>query len=169
MPEVTQRKPETEFAAFLAIDWADQKHAWALQTYLLGHAAYGSSDAKGSPSGPIIDKPTVLAEDFAFASVLYNRIGGWGDSIAAVVQNHKGQYNVNEAKLKSALNSADGSSECQNLQYALIALQSVLQYGSTLSSDYKYWKAIDQGKTGFHRFRSGDIYIANTEIGRAHV
>jgi transposase len=32
MPEVTQRKPETEFAAFLAIDWADQKHAWALQT-----------------------------------------------------------------------------------------------------------------------------------------
>jgi transposase len=32
MQEATQSKPETEFDAFLAIDWADRKHAWALQT-----------------------------------------------------------------------------------------------------------------------------------------
>src|SRR5258708_15595889 len=27
----TDRKQEIEFAAFVGIDWADQKHAWALQ------------------------------------------------------------------------------------------------------------------------------------------
>ena len=28
----TNQKQETEFAAFVGIDWADQKHAWALQS-----------------------------------------------------------------------------------------------------------------------------------------
>jgi hypothetical protein len=27
----TKQKDETEFAAWVGIDWADQKHAWALQ------------------------------------------------------------------------------------------------------------------------------------------
>ena len=27
----TNHKQETEFAAWVGIDWADQKHAWALQ------------------------------------------------------------------------------------------------------------------------------------------
>ena len=29
----TNQKQETDFAAFVGIDWADQKHAWALQSY----------------------------------------------------------------------------------------------------------------------------------------
>src|SRR5438552_14817490 len=28
----TNQKQETDFAAFVGIDWADQKHAWALQS-----------------------------------------------------------------------------------------------------------------------------------------
>jgi hypothetical protein len=32
MSEVRSTQPEPEFAAFIGIDWADQKHIWCLQT-----------------------------------------------------------------------------------------------------------------------------------------
>ena len=32
MSEVRSTQPEPEFAAFIGIDWADQKHTWCLQT-----------------------------------------------------------------------------------------------------------------------------------------
>jgi RHS repeat-associated protein len=38
--------------------------------YLLGHASYQAGDSRGTPTGPVIDRPTVLSEDFAFASSL---------------------------------------------------------------------------------------------------
>ncbi len=28
---MSQNQPEIQYAAFLAIDWADQKHVWSLQ------------------------------------------------------------------------------------------------------------------------------------------
>jgi transposase len=32
MPAMNQENPEPQFAAFVAIDWADQKHVWSLQS-----------------------------------------------------------------------------------------------------------------------------------------
>ena len=32
MPAMSQENQEPQFAAFLAIDWADQKHVWSLQS-----------------------------------------------------------------------------------------------------------------------------------------
>lgn len=38
------KHPEAEFAAFIGMDWADQKHAWALQTEAGNHIEQGELD-----------------------------------------------------------------------------------------------------------------------------
>jgi transposase len=43
----TNQKQETEFAAFVGIDWADQKHAWALQ--IPGHREVERGDLDHTP------------------------------------------------------------------------------------------------------------------------
>jgi hypothetical protein len=37
--------------------------------------------------------------------------------------------------------------------------------GSLLPKNYLFWKAIDQGKYGFHHYQPGDIYAGNTAFG----
>ncbi len=43
----TNQKQETEFVAFVGIDWADQKHAWALQ--IPGHRGIERGDLDHTP------------------------------------------------------------------------------------------------------------------------
>ena len=47
MSEVEFIKQEPQFAAFLAIDWADQKHVWCLQA--VGSEKRESGEVKHSP------------------------------------------------------------------------------------------------------------------------
>jgi len=109
----------------------------------------------------------VYSEDIAFADVLFNRIPNWGGSVSAVVGLHGGQYNTAKGvqTLTQALFSDTGSSLCKDFRDSLAAFDYVLNNGSTLPSAYQYWKAIDQGPIGFHQWRPGDIYIANTAFG----
>ena len=59
----TTQKEETEFAAFLGIDWADQTHAWALQ--IPNHS--------GVEHGEVAHTPEALE---AWAAELAHRFGG---------------------------------------------------------------------------------------------
>ena len=48
----TNPKQEIEFVAFVGIDWADQKHAWAIQIpRASGRRARGSGPHTGSGRG----------------------------------------------------------------------------------------------------------------------
>src|SRR4051812_41190372 len=60
---------EIEFAAYIGIDWADQKHACALQ----------SSTESGVVQGELIHKPEAVE---AWATDLYRRFGGRPIAIA---------------------------------------------------------------------------------------
>jgi len=41
---MSQNQPEIQYAAFLAIDWADQKHVWSLQDANSGTCERGEVD-----------------------------------------------------------------------------------------------------------------------------
>jgi hypothetical protein len=69
------------------------------------------------------------------------------------------------AKYNAALTSSIGSSLCNDLMDDVDALAFVLSNGSQLPASYLHWKAINQGKIGFHKYRPGDIYVANTAFG----
>jgi len=58
----TNHKQETEFAAFVGIDWADQKHAWALQ--IPGHLDVERGDLDHTPEA-VEFWATELARRFA--------------------------------------------------------------------------------------------------------
>ena len=60
---------EIEFAAYIGIDWADQKHAWTLQTC-------SDSDVE---QGTLLHKPEAVE---AWAAELYRRFGGRPIAIA---------------------------------------------------------------------------------------
>src|SRR4051794_15299419 len=67
MREANERK--IEFAAYIGIDWADQKHAWTLQT---------SSDSDVE-QGTLLHRPEAVE---AWTAVLYRRFGGRPIAIA---------------------------------------------------------------------------------------
>jgi hypothetical protein len=58
-----RHQTETEFAAFVGIDWADQKHAWALK----------SSGDPGVEQGNLAHRPETVE---AWAAELARRFGG---------------------------------------------------------------------------------------------
>ena len=72
------------------------------------------------------------------------------------------------AKFNAAVTSSEGSVLCNDLTDVVNAMENVLTNGSQLGASYLYWKAIDQGKIGFHKYRPGDIYVANTAFGTIH-
>jgi hypothetical protein len=51
MSEVELVKPEPQYAAFIAIDWADKKHVWCLQGMGLGKAGKGRTRAHPRSGG----------------------------------------------------------------------------------------------------------------------
>ena len=71
----TTQKEESEFAAFLGIDWADQTHAWALQ--IPNHS--------GVEHGEVAHTPEALE---AWAAELAHRFGG--RPIAVAVEQSRG-------------------------------------------------------------------------------
>ena len=137
-------------------------------SFKLGKAAYVPGDSQGHPSGPTITWDTIKQEDLDFASVLKNRIGGrWGNSITEVVGLHAGEYNTlaGLAKLTTVAFLDADSAMCKDFRTALGAMNTVLSTGSVLQSGYLYWKAVDQGRIGFHKYNAGDIYVGNTAFG----
>ena len=60
---MTDKNETIEFAAYIGIDWADQKHAWALQ----------SSSESGMEQGDLLHKPEAVE---AWAAELARRFGG---------------------------------------------------------------------------------------------
>src|SRR5262249_10251248 len=66
---------QTEFAAFLAIDWADRKHAWALQKP-------GSSERE---TGTIVHPPEAVE---VWAAELRLRFGG--QRVAVALEQYRG-------------------------------------------------------------------------------
>ena len=73
--EARQQAPEPQFAAFLAIDWADQKHVWCLQV----------ADVKQRESGEVEHKVDTLE---AWVAQLCQRFGS--RPIAVAVEQTKG-------------------------------------------------------------------------------
>lgn len=73
--EARQQAPEPQFAAFLAIDWADQKHVWCLQV----------AGVKRRESGEVEHKVDTLE---AWVAQLYQRFGS--RPIAVAVEQTKG-------------------------------------------------------------------------------
>ena len=71
----TKQKQETEFAAFVGIDWADQKHAWALQ--IPGHVEVEHGDLDHTPEAVEV-----------WAGELARRFGG--GSIAVALEQSRG-------------------------------------------------------------------------------
>jgi hypothetical protein len=148
-----------------AVDAVLGENSW----YLIGQKAYEPGDAQGSPSGPNITASTVYTEDKDMFSVFENRTQtkGFPSTIGAVAS-QSGQflgYSAGMAKYNAALTSPIGSSLCNDLTDDVDALAFVLSNGSQLPGSYLYWKAINQGKIGFHKHRPGDIYVANTAFG----
>jgi hypothetical protein len=151
--------------ALKAVEAVLGENSW----YLLGYSSYLPGNVQGSPTGPIISSATVYTEDKDMFSVFENRAQttGYPSTIGAVAT-QAGQflgYSGGIAKYNSAINSPVGSSLCNDLTDVVDALFFVLANGSQLPSGYLFWKAIDQGASGFHKFRPGDIYVANTAFG----
>jgi hypothetical protein len=112
----------------------------------------------------------VYTEDKDMFSVFVNRtqMKGFPSTIGGVAT-QQGQflgYNNSPtggiAKYNAALYSPVGSSLCNDLTDDVDALEFVLANGSQLGSSYLFWKAINQGSIGFHKYRPGDVYVANT-------
>jgi hypothetical protein len=103
-------------------------------------------------------------------SVLLNRArygGAYPDAIGAVA-GQNGQFRglfSGKRKYFAAISSQKGSDLCNDLTDVVGAMNTVLTSGSQLPSNYLFWKAVDQGILGFHRFRQGDRYVANTAFG----
>jgi hypothetical protein len=51
MSEVESVSQEPQFAAFVGIDWADQKHVWCLQAVGLGEAGERRTGAHSGSGG----------------------------------------------------------------------------------------------------------------------
>ena len=60
---VNGKAPEPDFAAFVGIDWADQKHCWKLLV----------TGTQASESGELKQTPEELSQ---WATTLYHRFGG---------------------------------------------------------------------------------------------
>jgi transposase len=71
----TNQKDDNEFAAFVGIDWADQKHAWALHTF----------NASAVERGPLDHTPEAVE---CWAAELARRFGG--RSIAVALEQSRG-------------------------------------------------------------------------------
>ena len=91
----TTQKEETEFAAFLGIDWADQTHAWALQ--IPNHSAV--------EHGEVAHTPEALE---AWAAELAHRFGG--RPIAVAVEQSRGAllFSAHQVRAPGAVSGAPG-------------------------------------------------------------
>jgi hypothetical protein len=149
----------------LAVETVMGENSW----YLLGHLSYLPGDSRGNPTGPTITASSVFTEDLDMFSVLANRANtkGYPSTIGAVAtqraQFHG--YSNGITLYNDALNSVQGSSPCNDLTGVVDAMNAIFQTGPLLPSNYLYWKAINQGKIGFHQDQPGDLYVANTAFG----
>jgi len=132
--------------------------------YLRGRTSYRPGDKRGHPTGSTITAATVQAEDFFFASVLLNDATATHTSISAVIGLHASQFDGlagGLVKLVASFYAPEGSDLCNDLTDIVEAIKVTNSHGSFLPIGYRYWKAIDQGRT-FHKYQLGDIYVANT-------
>jgi hypothetical protein len=102
--------------------------------------------------------------------VLVNRTNtkGYPSTIGAVATQRGALHGYPEPGITNynqAINSVEGSSPCNNLTQVVGAMNTISQTGSLLPSNYLYWKAIDQGPFGFHKYQPGDVYVGNTAFG----
>jgi RHS repeat-associated protein len=133
--------------------------------YLIGRASYRPGDTRRHPTGSTITRGTVSAEDFYFASVLANRAQASHTTIEAAIGYHPGEFNgltVGLQRLVASFYTQAGTSLCDDLTDIVEAIKVTNSHGSFLPPEYLYWKAIDQGRTGFHKYHPGDIYVGNT-------
>jgi hypothetical protein len=115
-------------------------------------------------------------EDKDMFSVFVNRTQtrGYPSTIGAVATQpgkftgYNNSSTGGPAKYYAALNSPVGSSLCDDLTYAVDAMDFVLTNGSQLGPTYLFWKAIWQGGSTMHTYRPGDIYVANTAFGTSN-
>lgn len=156
----------------VAVETIMGENSW----YLLGQKSYLPGNTFGNPTGPAITQGSVLTEDVDMFSVLVNRTQavGYPSSIGAVAS-QPGQFggysagpNGGITKYNAAVSSTLGSSLCNDLMNVVAAMDLVLATGSKLPSNYLFWKAINQGSTGFHKYKPGDIYVANTAFGTSN-
>src|SRR5690242_16568176 len=75
MSEIRSTQPEPEFAAFIGIDWADQKHIWCLQV----------AGSKQRESGELEHSPEAVE---SWVAHLYQRFGQ--RPIAVAVEQSRG-------------------------------------------------------------------------------